>query len=185
MTRIFLPLAVVSTIFLVATFVLGLQIDDPKVLDRGVQAGVSAHFLTALAALCFATLVHAVVMTYFMGTGRWIEETSQAYKLPASFFAENQSLKYRVVPMIVGCFALLLTTGALGAAVDPASPVQFGGWLGLSATMWHRSFAIVTLIANIGAHYGEYLALFRNGEVVDAVLAEVRRIRQEKGLAVE
>jgi hypothetical protein len=185
MTRIFLPLAVVSTIFLVATFVLGLQIDDPKVADRAVQAGVSAHFLTALAALCFATLVHAVVLTYFMGTGRWMEETSQAYQLPASFFAENQALKYRVVPGIVGCFALLLTTGALGAAVDPASPVQYAGGMRLTATMWHRGFAIVTLLANVGAHYAEYLALFRNSEVVDAVLAEVRRIRMEKGLAVD
>jgi hypothetical protein len=184
MNRIFLPLAVVSTIFLVATFVLGLQIDDPKVPDRAVQAGVSAHFLTALAALCFATLVHAVVLTYFMGTGRWIEETSNAYHLSKAYFNENQSLKYRVVPMIVGCFALLLTTGALGAAVDPASPAQFAGGMGLSATMWHRGFAIVTLLANIGAHYGESLALFRNGEVVEEVLAEVRRIRTEKGLAV-
>jgi hypothetical protein len=185
MTRIFLPLSIVSTIFLVAAFVLGLQIDDPRVLDRTVQAGVSAHFLTALAAICFATLVHAMVLTYFMGTGRWIEETSQAYRLSATFFAENQSLKYRVIPAIIGCFALLLTTGAVGAAVDPASPVQLESWLGLSATMWHRTLAIVTLVANVAAHYGEYLALFRNGEVVEAVLAEVRRIRLEKGLAVE
>lgn len=185
MTRIFLPLAVVSSLFLVGAFALGWQIDDPKVVDRAVQAGVSAHFLAALAALCFTTLVHAVVFTYFMGTGRWIEETSMAYRLPESFYARNQALKYRVLPGIVGCFALLLATGGFGAAVDPASPVQFQGWLGLAPTTWHRSFAIVTLLANLGTHYAEYLALFHNGEVVDEVLAEVRRIRTEKGLAVE
>ncbi|HUQ68643.1 MAG TPA: hypothetical protein VM165_03910 [Planctomycetaceae bacterium] len=180
MNRIFLPLAVVSTIFLVATFVLGLQIDDPKV----AKSAVTAHSLTALAAMCFATLVHAIVLTYFMGTGRWIEEVAQAYRLSPLLHAENQSLKYRVVPMIVGCFLSLLATGALGAAISPGATVQFAGGMGLSATMWHRSFAIVTLLANIGAHYGEYLALFRNGEVVESVLAEVRRIREEKGLAV-
>ena len=65
--------------------------------------------------------MHAVVLTYFMGSGRWIEETSQAYRLPATFYAENQSLKYRVVPAIVGCFALLLVTGGLGAASGNSS----------------------------------------------------------------
>lgn len=185
MNRIFLPLCGLSSILLVAAFVLGLQIDDPKVLDRGVQAGVSYHFLTALAALCFATLVHAVVLTYFMGTGRWLEETSQAYRLPPEYYGESQQIKYRVVPLMVGCFVLLLTTGALGAAADPGSPAQFVGWLGVSAATWHRLLAMITLAVNLLVNYYEYAALFRNGEIVDTVLREVRRIRLEKGLAVE
>jgi hypothetical protein len=185
MNRIFLPLCGVSTICLVAAFVLGLQIDDPKVLDRSVQAGVQYHFLTALAALCFATLVHAIVLTYFMGTGRWLEETSQAYRLPPDFYAEQQRTKYRLIPAMVSCFLLLLTTGAFGAAADPGSPVQFSGWWGLSPSTWHLSFAIATLTINLAVNYWEYVALFRNGEIIAAVLAEVRRIRIEKGLAVD
>jgi hypothetical protein len=185
MNRIFLPLCGLSVILLVAAFVLGLLIDDPRVLDRGVQAGVTYHFLTALAALCFATMVHALVLTYFMGTGRWLEETSQAYRLPPEWSAESQRIKYRVVPLMVGCFLLLLMTGALGAAADPGSPVQFAGWLGVSAATWHQWAAMITLVANLLVNYYEYLALFRNGEIVDTVLREVRRIRLEKGLAVE
>src|ERR1700690_3195758 len=72
MVRIFLPLAALSICSLVFAMILGLTIDDPKVL--AAQAGVQYHFLAALAALVFATLVHAIVLTYFMGTGRWIEE---------------------------------------------------------------------------------------------------------------
>lgn len=185
MNRIFLPLCVISTIFLVAALVLGLQIGDPKVPDRTVQAGVQYHFLTALAALCFATLVHAIVLTYFMGTGRWLEETSQAYRLPPDFYAEQQRTKYRLIPAMVSCFLLLLTTGAFGAAADPGSPVQFSGWWGLSPSTWHLSFAIATLTINLAVNYWEYVALFRNGEIIAAVLAEVRRIRIEKGLAVD
>ena len=151
---------------------LGLLIGDPRQLDRAVQAGVQYHFLTALAALCFATLVHAIVFTYFMGTGRWIEETSQAYRLPADFYRENQRVKYRLTPAIVGCFLMLLATGA-SAAADPGSPVQFAGWWGIPAATWHSSFAIATLGINLGVNYWEYIAVsFRNGEIVQAVLAE-------------
>jgi hypothetical protein len=185
MNRIFLTLCGLSTVVLVAAFVLGMQIDDPRVLDRSVQTGVQHHVLAGLAGLCAATLVHALVLTYFMGTGRWLEETSQAYRLPADFYNEAKATKYRLLPAMMGCFALLLTTGALGAAVDPASPVQFDGGLGLSAAAWHRGSAMVTLAANLAVNYWEYLALFRNGEIVQAVLAEVRRIRLEKGLAVD
>jgi hypothetical protein len=185
MNRTFLPLCGLSIVLLVTAFVLGFQIDDLTLPDPAVQAAFSWHFLTALAALCFATLVHAVVLTYFMGTGRWIEETSQAYHLPAALSHENQRIKNLLIPLIVGCFLLLLATGALGAAADPGSPVQFAGAWGLSATIWHRTLSVVTLVANLGVNYWEYLALFRNGEIVDTVLREVRRIRLEKGLAVE
>ena len=184
MNRIFLPLSLISTICLVITLVLGWQIDDPRVADRVVQQGVQAHFLMALASLCFATLVHALVLTYFMGTGRWIEETSNAYRLSPEFFQQNQSIKYRVVPTLVGAFLLLLATGAFGAAADPASPMQFSGWWGFSPADLHRTLAVLTLLANMAANYYEYLSLFDNGEIVEKVLAEVRRIRMEKGLAV-
>ena len=123
MVRIFLPLSLLSTVTLVVALVLGLAIDDPKVLDKAVQAGVQYHFLAALAALVFSTLVHAIVLTYFMGTGRWIEETSTAYRLGPELYARSKSLKYQTIPAMVGCFALLIATGALGAAADPAARV--------------------------------------------------------------
>ncbi|MDP1796761.1 MAG: hypothetical protein Q8K78_04735 [Planctomycetaceae bacterium] len=184
MNRIFLPLCSLSVVFLMTTFVLGLQIDDPKILDRAVQAGVQTHFLVALASLFFATLVHSIVLTYFMGTGRWLEETSTAYRIAPTAYEESKTIKYRVIPAMVGCFLLLVITGAFGAAADPGSPVQFQGWLGFSPVAWHRGFAIVTLLANVAVHFVEYTALFRNGELIEGVMAEVRRIRQEKGLAV-
>lgn len=184
MVRIFLPLAGLSTVTLIVAMALGLAIGDPKVATTAVQAGVQYHFLSALAALCFATLVHAIVLTYFMGTGRWIEETSNAYQLPATFFQRNQSIKYRTIPAMVGAFMLLLFTGALGAAADPAAPIQFQGWFGIAPATLHLSAALLTIAANVGVNYLEFLALEKNGEIVEQVLAEVRRIRLERGLAV-
>jgi hypothetical protein len=182
--RIFLPLAILSTASLIVTMVLGLSIDDPRVATEAVQSGVQYHFLTALLALCSTTLVHAIVLTYFMGTGRWIEETSTAYRLSPAFFTRNQSIKYRTIPAMVGAFCLLLFTGALGAAADPASPMQSTGWLGMSPATLHLTSAILSVVVNTGVNYLEFLALERNGQVVEQVLAEVRRIRLEKGLAV-
>lgn len=185
MHRIFLPLCGLSWILLGAAFVLGLQIDDPKVADVAVQRGVQFHFLAALGAIVFATLVHALVLTYFMGTGRWLEETSNAYRLEAKFYHESQSLKYRTIPALVGAFLLLLATGAFGAAADPGSPAQFSGWFGVSAATIHQIFAIVTLTVNAGVNYLEFTALFRNGEIINQAMQAVREIRLAKGLAVD
>lgn len=184
MVRIFLPLATLSTISLVMTMALGLSIEDPRSATVAAQTSVQYHFLTALSALCFATLVHAIVLTYFMGTGRWMEETANAYRLPATFLQRNQFIKYRTIPAMVAAFLLLLLTGALGAAADPASAVQFAGWGQISPATLHLSAAIFTILVNVGVNYLEFVALEKNGEIVEQVLAEVRRIRMEKGLAV-
>ena len=48
-----------------------------------------------------AIMVHAVALTYFMGTGRWIEETCTAYKLGEEGRTANVRLKYRIIPGMV------------------------------------------------------------------------------------
>ena len=185
MVRIFLPLAFLSTASLLLAMVLGLSIDDPKARSVAVQAGVQYHFLAALAALVFATLVHAIVLTYFMGTGRWLEETSTAYRLDPQLHAQNQAIKYRTIPLMVLCFFLLVVTGAFGAAADPASPIQSKGWGGLPARTVHLIVACGTIAVNVFVNWLEFRALERNGGLVEKALAEVRRIRLEKGLAVD
>lgn len=185
MVRIFLPLAFLSAASLLIAMGLGLVIDDPKVRSEAVQAGVQYHFLAALAALVFATLVHAIVLTYFMGTGRWIEETSAAYRLDPALHTRSQQIKYRTIPFMVLCFAMLIFTGAFGAAADPASPMLSKGWGGFSASTIHLLFALFTIATNLFVTWLEFRALEQNGELIDQALAEVRRIRVEKGLAVD
>jgi len=182
--RTFLTLCIISAVFLVVAFLMGTLIDDPKVATREVQRWVQYHFLAALTALMFATLVHAIVLTYFMGTGRWLEETSLAYKLSPEFHAESQRLKSRTTFAMLFAFLMLLATGALGAAADPGSAVRFQGGLGLTPAQWHFTVATITLIVNLAVNSAEFQAITRNGELVEAVLSEVRRIRTEKGLAV-
>ena len=183
MNRIFLSLAIVSTLMLSTTLVFGLLIEDPASREAAEQAVVQRHLLLAFGGLIVALMVHGLVLTYFMGTGRWIEETSSSYGLDKKWRQENTSLKYGTLPLMVFSVFLLITAGAFGAAADPASPVGFQGWFGLSAATWHFLMAMFALGLHIIATIVEYFALTRNGELIQEVMAEVHRIRAAHGLS--
>lgn len=182
MTRIFLTLASASTLLLLAVFVLGLNIGDPRVLES--QQLVSWHLLLALTGLIFAALVHAVVLTYFMGTGRWMEDVSKTYQLEEHWRLEGQRLKHRVIPWMMLCIALLLTTIGFGAAADPASRLGSSGVGGLSMSTLHLLVAIATVGGNIFVNIREFHAIERNGQLVNEIVAKVREIRIARGLPV-
>ena len=178
MNRIFLTLSSFSNIVLIVTFILGWSIGDTQSLSAETQDSLTLHFLIALAACILAMLVHAVALTYFMGTGRWIEETSEAYGLEASARQQNIRFKYRIIPGMILCVLLLLATGAFGAIADPASDYS----LAASSTI-HFLLAVSTLTANLLVNWVEWSQIAQNGELVDAVMSEVNRIRREKGLS--
>lgn len=184
MTRVFSTLAVLSTALLLTTFWLGWRIGDATSRDLAVQGRVTDHFLTAVGALCFAALVHAFVLTYFMGTGRWMEETCQAYHLGDDRQARSRELKWRMYPAMVAGLVLLIVTGAFGGAADPASAFGFKGFGPLSARQVHLTVAVVTLAWNAFVNVLEFRAVMRNGALVNDVLEQVRRIRLERGLDV-
>jgi hypothetical protein len=184
MTRIFLSLAICSSLTLVAALGLGLTIGDASLRDTAVQSRVAVHFLTGVAALVFGVLVHALVVTYFMGTGRWLEETCNAYRLGNSWQQASRDVKWKMYPAMFTSLLLLIGTGALGGAADPASAVGFRGVGPLSAAQVHLWFAVTTLVFNLCVNVWEFLALQRNGRLVNEVLDQVRRIRMERGLDV-
>lgn len=177
MNQIFFVLATTSNMALLGTFWLGWQIGDPSSLAEAARQQVSRHFLFALGTIMLALLVHAIVLTYFMGTGRWIEETCEAYHFEGTARKENVRLKYRVIPGMVFCMLLLIVTGAFGAISDPASNMQMP-----SAHIIHFSLAVLMLGSNIAVSVFEYRLICRNSAVVDLVFREVQAIRREHGL---
>ncbi|MDA0586647.1 MAG: hypothetical protein O2820_01790 [Planctomycetota bacterium] len=182
MARIFLSLTILGTLLIGVAFFFGLNIGDPREITQA--KAVDTHMMLGLGGLMFATLIHAIVFTYFMGTGRWLEETSLAYKLPSSFHDESRQLKSRLLIKITGCLLLLILTGAMGAAADPASPVSFEGALKLSDSTVHLIVASVAVLLNVLTGIAEFQSIERNGGIIEEVLGEVRRIRTEKGLPV-
>ncbi len=177
-TRIFLTLAAVGTLFGLIALLMGLNIGDAAAKDIVVQAAVSRHMLLGLGGLCFAALVHAIVFTYFMGTGRWIEETSRVYSLGTGFHQQNQKIKYQLLPLIAASVFMLVSTGGFGAFSDPLRGVKPTEWAGMA----HMLVAVTALLLNLGTNLKEFAAIERNGTILEDVLSEVRRIRVEKGL---
>ena len=188
MTRIFLTLVVVANVVMIAAMILGWLVGDPMTLggrDTVINQRIGTHILIGLGALTGATLVHAILLTYFMGTGRWIEETTLAYSLSSDWHQRNQRLKYSIIPGIVICFVLVVATGCFGAVADPASPVSLESRLGISDSTLHFFVAVLTWSVNLGVNFTQYFAIARNASIVEGVLGEVRRIRVERGLPVE
>ena len=185
MTRIFSSLAVLGTLALLGTLMLGLSIGDASQRSAAVQSRVSMHLLAGVGTVVINVFVHALVVTYFMGTGRWLEETCNAYRLDDSWQKSSRDLKWKMYPAMVASLLLLISTGAFGAAADPASSIGFKGWGPLTAGQVHLCFALMTLTVNMAVNCWEFGALSRNGKLVADVMGEVRRIRLEKGLAVE
>lgn len=177
MNQIFVPLAGLANLALVVTFWLGWRIEDAASLAEAARQQVSLHFLFALASAGFALLVHAIVLTYFMGTGRWIEETSAAYQFDPAARRENIRSKYRVIPGMVACMVLIIVTGAFGAIADPASNMQMQ-W---AATI-HFTLAITTICLNIFVSAVESVQISRNTVLVNLVYEEVKSVRKERGL---
>jgi len=184
MKRIFLTLAVISTVILFTALVLGLNIRPALSQNRDAAASaIDSHMGMALFALIAAAMVHSIVLTYFMGTGRWMEETSRAYHLQETWKAESKSLKYRMIAGMTFCLVLLIFTGALGMATGTRAFKGFPDY-GISAGTVHFTSAALAITLNLIVNVQQYLAISRNSQLVDSIMSEVRRIRTEKGLPV-
>ncbi len=196
MKRIFLSLAIVGTLLFAYTLTLGLKIDIPETAkaqkttlqttmsDEELTArnAINFHMAVAMGSLVFGLFLHSVVVTYFMGTGRWIEETCEVYHLGEGHRAENKQLKYRVVMLITFCFSLFMLTMCLGAMNMFRG---FSGWFGLPLSTTHFLFACTMVGVNFMTNIYEYQSISRNANLIAEVVGHVNRIRQERGLESE
>jgi hypothetical protein len=173
MTRIFLTLATVNGIALVAAFVLG----SWSKLTDGLHAPTGSlyllHFLVGLFTAVGTLLTHCLIFTYFLGTGRWVKEVTLAYELPdVPWHKRTRELKRLTFPPALAAMLVTIATAAGGAGAQMlAWPWQL-----------HLSLAIAALAINLWAFRLEYRNVTENAGILDAVLREVDRIRAEKGL---
>ncbi len=177
MNRIFLTLAILTNLGLGVAVWYGLAIHDESRELAAVKHAVSMHLLIALGASLLVLMLHAVVLTYFMGTGRWLEDTSTAYQLDERHRKQNIRLKYRAIPGMVACMVLVIVTGGFGAASDPMPTARSAG-----ISTIHFTLAMATVLLNLFVSFLEYTAISQNGRLVSEVVGEVKRIRKERGL---
>jgi hypothetical protein len=173
MTRIFLTLASVNALSLLVTFLFGVA----SMLRQGVSdpddPTYQIHFLLGLFSAICTLLVHCIIFTYFLGTGRWVKEVGQAYGLPDDPWPKlTRELKRATFPPAL--FAMLITIAT--AAAGTGSQLRVWEW-------WvHGSLAVITLAVNGWAFTVEYRNVTTNAGVIEAVLRDVDRIRAERGL---
>ncbi len=173
MTRIFTTLALTDALALIVTFALGCWSKfGGGVRDESTSVYL-LHFLFGVFTGIGTLLVHCLIFTYFLGTGRWVREVTITYSLPDEpLYRRTRDLKRLAFPIALTAMLLTIATSAAGAGV------QLQGWNWII----HFSLGIATLVVNLVVFRMEYLYVAENGTIIEKVLVEVDRVRAERGL---
>lgn len=180
MNRIFFPLALTAAVVMGSVMVLGLYLHSLGVRnpEESVQSFATAHRLLGIVAAVVVLFVESIVVTYFIGTSRWCKEVSETYRLGEKFTAASTHLKRRAFPISVTGMLVVVVIAALGAASDPG--------VRLSAdAIWadvHLGAALLGLALIVGGFFLQSGYIQGNHDVIEQVMAEVKRIRSERGL---
>lgn len=190
MNRIFFPLALLAVLTVAGVLVMGLylhqhDVRDPR--DADAQRLATVHRLSGIAAGLVVLLVESVVVTYFIGTSRWCKEVSETYRLDPGFTKRSNTLKRSTFPHAVLGMLTIVTMVALGGAADPASafsprPLEVLTGGGMSWADVHLLGAVLGLIFIVRGFYIMANNILANLGIINEVMAEVKRIRTERGL---
>ncbi|MBI2825711.1 MAG: hypothetical protein HYX69_13585 [Planctomycetia bacterium] len=185
MARIIQVLASFAVAFVLATLLLGfalrsVDIRDPR--DATAQRWATVHRLSGVAAALSVVLVNSIVVTYFVGTGRWCREVAEAYNLVPTFVARSTAIKRRTFPLAVASMLVAVTIVALGGAGDPAGTFRAAPPPGLTWANLHFLAAALGICFFAWASYVEVQNIAAHHGVITEVMEEVTRIRRERGL---
>lgn len=168
------------------TLVLGVSLGDvTNPLDRDTQRMATIHRLSGVAAALAVVLVNSFVVTYFIGTSRWCKEVVEAYSLDADPSRRSTRLKRRTFPLAVVSMLTVVVIAALGGAADPGAALQIQPLFGLPWAKVHLLGALAGLTLIGYSFYVQWVNIEANRQCIAVILAEVKRIRLERGLSVE
>lgn len=175
MTRIFSTLASINGLALLAAFLFGVAswLQGSAHRQASGDSLYLVHFALGLFSAITTLLVHCIIFTYFLGTGRWVKEVKLAYHLPDEPLPLlTRELKRKTFPPAL--IAMLVTIAAAAAGAG----VQLQEW------PWpvHGSLALATLAVNLWAYRVEYRNVRINAGAIADVMREVDRIRAAHGL---
>ncbi len=171
MHRIFLGLAATAATLILTTFALGLA----AALEDRVAHHFwhDIHFLAGLMTTMTTLLVHSIVFTYFLGTGKWVKEVVRVYRLPEWLSATATRNKRRAFPFELWGMLAIGATAWMGAAVDTRRGVS---------PLWHLSLAAAALGFNLGAFLVEYVSIVAQARLLLEVKDQADQLRMECGM---
>lgn len=181
MNRILLTLGSLSLAVMAAALVLGLFVGDLyEAPDLQSLRWATTHRLTGTAAALAVVLVECIVVTYFIGTSRWCREVVETYDLDPAPADASQRLKRRTFPWMLSGMLAVIAVGALGAAGDPANgagPAATEPWARAHLAAAWLGFAFVAW-----TYWVAWQRVLQNQAIIEQILAEVARVRRERGL---
>ena len=185
MNRIFTVFALFAIGFMLAAMFIGLSIGEltPDASESTRRLG-TMHRLSGIAASLVVVLVNSVVVTYFIGTSRWCREVVETYRLDARLLRRSTSLKRGTFPIATLSMLAVVGVVALGGAADPAAALQLKPLGGLTWSSLHFYGALLGTAFIAYSFVMEWINIQAHREVIAEILAEVHRIRVEKGLEV-
>jgi hypothetical protein len=151
-----LTLALVGTVSLLWSIVVGYQVEATPVLVR-------SHFLVALLSTMILVASHSFIMFFLIATGVEMKDLEKAQGWGDSFRRRTIALKGKVFPVITLALLLVIANFILGAAAHTRA---IPAWL-------HGGLAWATLLVCA-------LALFREWQVIgenNRLIAEAGRKR--------
>jgi amino acid transporter len=187
--RIFFTLAVFSLVCTAAALLLGIQVGDlhgvldldtPEAVRETTIERASVHRRAGVAAAIVVIFANSLAVTYFIGTSRWCKEVVASYALDTELLRRSVALKRRTFPWAVSSMLVIVGVVTLGASADPGTGMEntidwvLPHFLGSLAALAFLVLSFFVQAFNIRAHY----------EVINDIMAEVRRVREERGLAV-
>jgi hypothetical protein len=180
-----MAVAAVSAVLMLGLYLHTKDVRNPADVDA--QRLATVHRLSGIAAGLVVLLAESVVVTYFIGTSRWCKEVSETYRLGDAFVVRSNRLKRKTFPWAVFGMLTVVAMTALGGAADPAtvfSVTPLERLAGGSFT-WadvHLLGALFGLAILVLGFYRMAVNIAANLVVINEVMAEVRRIRTERGL---
>jgi len=136
------------------------------------------HVLLGIAASLLTVLVNSIAVTYFIGTSRWCREVVDTYQLDSQLAARSAALKRKTFPWALIGILTVIGVAALGALAHPGfRPSGAADWVtphlvAALAGVAVIGYAFFVQASNIGANY----------QVIAEIVAQVRNIRQQRGL---
>ena len=183
MTRVFSILAGFSITFMAATLVLGMSlgnVSDPA--DQVTQRWATVHRLSGVAAALLVVLVNSIVVTYFIGTSRWCKEVVSIYPIDEVLAERSAKLKRRAFPFALLSMLVIVGVVALGGAADPAASLNVPPLGGVTWAQLHLLGSLIGLAMVGWSFLIERQYVETNGEIIDRIVEDVRRIRAERSL---
>ncbi|QDU61105.1 hypothetical protein Pan216_19590 [Planctomycetes bacterium Pan216] len=171
MNHVILVLGATNFLLVAITAFLGLLSQPPVDANHLGDGAFLYHLPLGIFTALFTMLVNCLVMTYFLGTNRWVRETAEAYALDPRFTMRSRSCRTRSMMVIVPSILLVVATIATGAGTHTK---VWPLWL-------HWVAPAVTYLFVFYAYFVEYFAVEEHIQLTDEVMVEVDRIRAERG----